>query len=102
MNTYFKDCLRQWKWFAATVCICVVLAILYILVTVPKYERSASVLVKDENGGGGLLSGGRSGAGRPGVGGGAAARRSRRLQALSLRLPLSVTFDNLAQLLDVV
>lgn len=56
MNTYFKDCLRQWKWFAATACICVALAILYLLTTAPKYERSASVLVKDENGGGGLLS----------------------------------------------
>ena len=56
MNTYLKDCIRQWKWFAATVCICVVLAILYLLIAAPKYERSASVLVKDENGGGGLLS----------------------------------------------
>ena len=56
MNTYLKDCIRQWKWFAGTICICVALAILFLLIAVPKYERSASVLVKDENGGGGLLS----------------------------------------------
>ena len=56
MNTYLKDCRKQWKWFAATVCLCVVLAILFLLIVVPKYERTASVLVKDENGGGGLLS----------------------------------------------
>ena len=56
MNTYIKDCRKQWKWFAATVCLCVVLAILFLMIAVPKYERTASVLVKDENGGGGLLS----------------------------------------------
>ena len=56
MNTYLKDCRKQLKWFAATVCLCVVLAILFLLIVVPKYERTASVLVKDENGGGGLLS----------------------------------------------
>ena len=56
MNTYLRDCKKQWKWFAASACICVAMAILFLLIAVPKYERSASVLVKDENGGGGLLS----------------------------------------------
>ena len=56
MKTFLRDCIKQWKWFAGTVCICVALAILFLLIAVPKYERSASVLVKDENGGGGLLS----------------------------------------------
>ena len=56
MNTYLKDCKKKWKLFAATVCTCLVLGILFLLIATPKYERSASVLVKDENGGGGLLS----------------------------------------------
>ena len=56
MNTYFKDCKKKWKLFAATVCTCLVLGILFLLIVAPRYERSASVLVKDENGGGGLLS----------------------------------------------
>ncbi|MBP5713831.1 MAG: hypothetical protein J6X07_03930 [Prevotella sp.] len=56
MKTFLLDCIKQWKWFAGTACTCVVLAILFLLIVVPKYERSASVLVKDENGTGGLLS----------------------------------------------
>ena len=56
MNSFLKTCLQQWKWFAGTVCLTVVCAILFLLAVAPRYERTASVLVKDENGGGGLLS----------------------------------------------
>ena len=33
-----------------------VIAILFLLVYAPRYERTATILIKDENGGGGLLS----------------------------------------------
>ena len=54
--SFLKTCLQQWKWFVGTVCLTVICAILFLLVVAPKYERSAAILIKDENGGGGLLS----------------------------------------------
>jgi uncharacterized protein involved in exopolysaccharide biosynthesis len=54
--SFLKTCLQQWKWFVGTICLTVICAILFILVVAPKYERSAAILIKDENGGGGLLS----------------------------------------------
>ena len=56
MNSFLKTCFQQWKWFVGTACLTIVCAILFLLVVAPKYERTATVLVKDENGGGGLLS----------------------------------------------
>ena len=56
MCSFFKTCIQQWKWFLGTACLTIIGAILFLLVVVPKYERTATVLVKDENGGGGLLS----------------------------------------------
>ncbi len=54
--SFLKTCLQQWKWFVGTICLTVFCAILFILAVAPKYERSAAILIKDENGGGGLLS----------------------------------------------
>ena len=54
--SFLKTCLQQWKWFVGTICLTVICAILFLLVVAPKYERSAAILIKDENGGGGLLS----------------------------------------------
>jgi uncharacterized protein involved in exopolysaccharide biosynthesis len=56
MSSLLKNCIQHWKWFVGSACLTVICAILFLLVVAPKYERSASVLVKDENGGGGLLS----------------------------------------------
>ncbi|MBO7046563.1 MAG: hypothetical protein J6W38_09490, partial [Prevotella sp.] len=56
MSSILKTCRQQWKWFVGTICLTVLFAILFLLVVAPKYERTASVLVKDENGGGGLMS----------------------------------------------
>ena len=56
MNSFLKTCLRQWKWFVGTACFTVICALLFLLIVAPKYERTATILVKDENGGGGLLS----------------------------------------------
>ena len=41
---------------AVSVCVMMAGAILFLLMATPKYERSATVLIKDENGSGGLLS----------------------------------------------
>ena len=56
MSSFLKTCIQQWKWFVGAACLTIIGAILFLLVVVPKYERTATVLVKDENGGGGLLS----------------------------------------------
>ncbi|MCM1162710.1 MAG: polysaccharide biosynthesis tyrosine autokinase [Muribaculaceae bacterium] len=50
----FRDfmvrCIVRWKWFLASVLLCLCIAVLYILVTPKVYTRSASVVVKDEDG----------------------------------------------------
>ena len=53
---FIKICLKKWRWFAASVATMLVLAILFLLVVAPRYERTATVLIKDENGSGGLIS----------------------------------------------
>ncbi len=56
LKTYINECKKHWRWFAATLATTLVAAILFLLMFAPQYERSATVLIKDENGGGGLLS----------------------------------------------
>ena len=56
MSSILKTCIQQWKWFVGTASLTIMGVILFLLVVVPQYERTATVLVKDENGGGGLLS----------------------------------------------
>ena len=55
-SNFIKICLKKWRWFAASVATMLVLAILFLLVVAPRYERTATILIKDESGGGGLLS----------------------------------------------
>lgn len=55
-SNFIKICLKKWRWFAASVTSMLVLAILFLLVVAPRYERTATVLIKDENGSGGLIS----------------------------------------------
>ena len=55
-SNFIKICLKKWRWFAASVATMLVLAILFLLVVAPRYERPATVLIKDENGSGGLIS----------------------------------------------
>ena len=55
-SNFIKICLKKWRWFAASVATMLVLAILFLLVVAPRYERTATVLIKDENGSGGLIS----------------------------------------------
>ena len=53
---FINICIRKWRWFVASVVTLLVLAIMFLLVVPPKYERQATVLIKDETSGGGLLS----------------------------------------------
>ena len=56
MGDFWKACKRKWKWFVCSIVCCCLLALLFILMVNPKYERSASVLIKDESSSGGMLS----------------------------------------------
>lgn len=56
LKSYINECKKHWRWFAATLATTLIAAILFLLMFAPRYERSATVLIKDENGGGGLLS----------------------------------------------
>ena len=56
LKIYLNECRKHWRWFATSVLTTLLIGILVLLTTAPQYERSATILVKDENGGGGLLS----------------------------------------------
>ena len=56
LQQYINECKKHWRWFAATLTTALIAAILFLLMFAPRFERSATVLIKDENGGGGLLS----------------------------------------------
>jgi len=55
-KSFHRACIEKWRWFAASVASMLVIAILFLLVVAPRYERTATILIKDENSGGGLLS----------------------------------------------
>ena len=55
IGEYLKACLAKWKWFAASVTIILLLAIVYLVITPPKYTKKAQVLVKDESAMGALM-----------------------------------------------
>jgi len=56
IQTYIIECKKRWRWFAYTTAAFLLAIIFFLFTTAPQYERSATVLVKDENGGSGLLS----------------------------------------------
>ena len=55
-KTFLRTCIEKWRWFAVSVITTLVIGILFLLIYAPRYERTATILIKDENGGGGLLS----------------------------------------------
>ena len=55
IGEFVKACLAKWKWFAGSVAVIMLLAIIYLVVTPPKYTKKAQVLVKDEGGMGALM-----------------------------------------------
>ena len=55
IGEFWKECLAKWKWFCYSVVIIMLLAIIYLVVTPPKYTRKAQVLIKEENGMGAIM-----------------------------------------------
>ena len=55
IESFIKACLNKWKWFATSVSVAMLLAIAYLIVTPPKYTKSAQVLVKDDSAMGALM-----------------------------------------------
>ena len=55
VSEFWKECLAKWKWFCYSVVIIMLLAVIYLVVTPPKYTRKAQVLIKEENGMGALM-----------------------------------------------
>lgn len=48
-NEYLHVCKLHWRWFAFTTIAFLVLTILYLLIKNPTYERSTSIMIKDNN-----------------------------------------------------
>ena len=55
IENFIKACLDKWKWFATSVSVALLLAIAYLIVTPPKYTKSAQILVKDDSAMGALM-----------------------------------------------
>ena len=55
-KTFIRTCIEHWRWFAVSIATTLVIGIAFLLVYAPRYERTATILIKDENGGSGLLS----------------------------------------------
>jgi hypothetical protein len=55
IGEFWKECLAKWRWFCYSVVIIMLFAIIYLVVTPPKYTRKAQVLIKEENGMGALM-----------------------------------------------
>ena len=55
LSDFIKVSLNKWKWFATSVVTFLLLAIVYLVVTPPKYTRSAQILVRDEGGMSGIM-----------------------------------------------
>ena len=55
ISKFWKECLAKWKWFCYSVVTIMLLAVIYLVVTPPKYTRKAQVLIKEENGMGALM-----------------------------------------------
>ena len=55
-KSFLRACIEKWRWFAVSIATTLVIGIAFLLVYAPRYERTATILIKDENGGSGLLS----------------------------------------------
>lgn len=49
LRDFIYMCLAKWKWFVASVILCLGVAVFYILKTEPTYTRNASILIKDDS-----------------------------------------------------
>ena len=55
LREFYSLCLSKWKWFVVSVATFLLLAIVYLVITPPKYTRKAQILVRDESGMSGLM-----------------------------------------------
>ena len=55
LGEFIRQCLAKWKWFAISVTVTLLLAIVYLIITPPKYTKAAQVLIKDNSAMGGLM-----------------------------------------------
>ena len=55
LREFFRQSLAKWKWFATSVVCTLLLAIIYLIITPPKYTKEAQVLIKDDNTMGNLM-----------------------------------------------
>ena len=62
-RAFLQKCLKRWRWFAASVLACLIIAFIYLRYTAPVYNVTAGVLIqqKDSKGSLGGLSGGALG-----------------------------------------
>lgn len=54
IRKFLQACAVKWKWFVISVIVFTGLALLYVMRQQPKYERTMSVLIKDNSSGGGM------------------------------------------------
>ena len=60
----WQKCIKHWRWFAASVLACLIIAFIYLRYTAPVYNVTAGVLIQQKDSKGGLgaaLSGGALG-----------------------------------------
>lgn len=60
----WQKCIKHWRWFAASVLVCLIIAFIYLRYTTPVYNVTAGVLIQQKDSKGGLgaaLSGGALG-----------------------------------------
>ena len=63
-RAFLQKCLKRWRWFAASVLACLIIAFIYLRYTAPVYNVTAGVLIQQKDSKGGLgaaLSGGAFG-----------------------------------------
>lgn len=51
---FMSACARKWRWFVASIIIFMGLGVAYVVTRQPAYERSMSILVQNQDGGGGV------------------------------------------------
>ncbi|PIR14486.1 MAG: tyrosine protein kinase, partial [Flavobacteriales bacterium CG11_big_fil_rev_8_21_14_0_20_35_7] len=52
----FDKYLRYWKWFLLSVVLSIIVAFYYLRKTTPQYESSATIMIKDDKMGGGMMT----------------------------------------------
>ena len=55
IGEFIKLCLAKKGWFVISVTVMILLAVVYLVVTPPKYMKKAQVMVRDNNALGGLM-----------------------------------------------